>query len=260
MNVLTVLAIALVQTSSSSARKIDRLLRQQGLRISEEPNATISMSDAEGGNLIKALLRPATRTYVEWGSGGSTELVSWLILSGRMRPNFRAVSIESSAEWMAYMRGRSKLIQRAEQSGQMTFIHGSMGPTGHLGYPKGFISSDHKRSLAYVGLANRLGGRKVDVALVDGRFRLACMLEVFKHLRHQDHVFSDASSPMVLLHDFAVIPPGLHQRRFDEYSQALRFYDMNGMNDTLATLVPKPSASQSAIAAALQRALGQPDR
>ena len=66
------------------AQPIDRLLGQQGLPISEEPNATIGMSNAEGVNLIKALLRPATRTYIEWGSGGSTELVSWLVLSGRM--------------------------------------------------------------------------------------------------------------------------------------------------------------------------------
>ena len=52
------------------AQPIDRLLGQQGLPISEEPNATIGMSNAEGVNLIKALLRPATRTYVEWGTTG----------------------------------------------------------------------------------------------------------------------------------------------------------------------------------------------
>ena len=258
VHLLTVLAIARKQTSS--AQSIDRLLRQQGLSISEEPNATIALSDAEGGNLMKALLGPETITYVEWGSGGSTELVSWLILSGRMRSDFRAFSVESSAEWMAYMRGRSTLIRRAEQTGQMKFIHGSMGPTGHLGYPKGFISSDHKRSLAYVARDNKLGGRKADVALVDGRFRLACVLEAFKHLRHQNGVHSDAGSPRVLLHDYAVIPPGLHQRRFDEYSLSLKFYDLKWMNDTLATLMPKPSASPTAVAAALENALGRPHR
>ena len=259
IHLLTVLAIA-QRKQTSSAQPIDRLLGQQGLPISEEPNATVGMSNAEGVNLIKALLRPATRTYIEWGSGGSTELVSWLVLSGRMRPDFRAVSVESSSEWMAYMRGRSTLIRRAEQTGQMKYVHGSMGQTGHLGYPKGFISSDHKRSLAYVGLDGKLGGRKADVALVDGRFRLACMLEAFRHLRRPHNVHSDAVSPIVLLHDYAVIPPGLHQRRFDEYSRALQFYDLKWMNDTLATLMPKPSVSPTAVAAALERALGRPDR
>jgi len=239
---------------------IDRILVNRGLPVSEEANATIGLSDSEGGCLINALLSPTTRTYLEWGSGGSTELVSWLILSGRMRHDFRAVSVESSPKWMAHMRHRSTLIRRAEQTGQMKFIHGSMGPVGHLGYPKGFTPTDHKRSLAYVGLANKLGGRKVDVALVDGRFRLACMLEAFTHLRHRGGApHTDAGLPRVLLHDYAVIPPGLHLRRFDEYSLALQFYELQYKNGTLATLVPKPSVSPTAISAALQSALGHPD-
>ena len=255
-NSFILLALAAARKEYYRAQTIDRLLQKQGLPISHESNATIALSDSEGGYLIKALLTPTTRTYVEWGSGGSTELVSWLILSDLMRPDFMAVSIESSAKWVSYMRNRSTLIRRAERGGQMRLIHGSMGPVGHLGYPKGFVHSDSKRTRAYVGLDNKLAGRKVDLALVDGRFRLACMLESYSHLRH---LRNQHGVPRVLLHDYAVLPPGLHQRRFNQYSLALQFYDLTQRNDTLATFVPKPNASRVAIAAALRSALVHPD-
>ena len=250
LHVLVVLAAA---RKYSGIKTIDRLLRKRGLPISKEPNATIAMSDSEGGYLIQALLEPTLRTYVEWGSGGSTELVSWLILSGFMRPDFMAVSIESSTKWISYMRNRSTLIRRAERGGQMQLIHGFMGDVGHLGYPKAFVPSDRKRARAYVGLDNKLGGRKVDLALIDGQFRLACMLEVFGHLCHENAL------PRVLLHDYAVKLPGLSQRRFNEYSLALNFYEYKWRNDTLATLMPKDNVSLTALAAARTRALGHPD-
>lgn len=248
-------------TRAATPRKIDRILERQGLPISNEPNATIVMTDSEGGNLLRALLRPSIKTYVEWGSGGSTELVSWLILSGSVRPDFRAVSIESSASWMAHMRRRSNLVRLAEQTGKMVFVHGSMEPVGHLGYPKYFSPRDLNRSRSYVSLNNKLGGRLADVALVDGRFRLACMLEALKHLRRSRRSHHGTPhSPMVLLHDFAVIPPGLHRRRFEEYSVALQFYELQWMNDTLATLTPKRTTSANAVSSALKSALGRPDR
>ena len=253
MHVSVLVVLAAVGKERQGVRSIDRLLRKQGLPLSKEPNAMIAMSDSEGGYLIQSLLRPTTRTYVEWGSGGSTELVSWLILAGLTQPNFLAVSIESSARWVSYMRNRSTLIRRAERGGQLRLIHGAMGDVGHLGYPKAFLRSDHKRALGYVGLDTKLAGRKVDLALVDGRFRLACMLEVFSHLCHEN------AMPRVLLHDYAVILPGLSQRRFNEYSLALNFYDYKWRNDTLATLVPKRNVSLAALAAARTRALGHPD-
>ena len=65
--------------------------------------------------------------------------------------------------------------------------------------------------------------------------------------RPNHKVVAVVAAPMVLLHDFAVIPPGLHRRRFEEYSLALQFYELKWMNDTLATFTPKRSTSANAV-------------
>ena len=69
-------------------------------------NDSIAMRPREQTALVHALLAPGVRTYVEWGSGGSTELVSWLMNSRLTSSEFRAYSIESSLGWMARMRER----------------------------------------------------------------------------------------------------------------------------------------------------------
>ena len=246
---------------------IDDVLEAFGMPLSNQPNATIGMQRSESGTLLEALLRPSTRTYLEWGSGGSTDLISWLILAGRMHQDFRAFSIESSLSWIEGMRTRSPLVRQAERTGSLTFVHGSLGPTRALGYPRNFSRSDHARSRRYVSLPEKLRGRRVDVALVDGRFRLACALEIYKHLSSLE----DGRQPVVLLHDYAIVHPGLTRQRFDYYSRALEFYHLVRRNYSLATLVPKRCskvvdrkcsrwASLASLENTLETALGSPER
>ena len=226
--------------------------------LSNQPNATIGMQHTESGQLLEILLRPMTRTYVEWGSGGSTDLISTLILARKLHPGFRAFSIESSLSWIQRMRTRSPLIWEAEQTGHLVFVHGSLGPTKFLGYPRDFNSSDHARSRNYVSLPDKLRGRRVDVALVDGRFRLACALEVYKHLTPVEK----GHRPVVLLHDYAIVRPGLTRQRFEHNSRVLEFYHLRQRNYTLATLSPKRCSdiSLASLENALEAALGRPDR
>jgi diadenosine tetraphosphatase ApaH/serine/threonine PP2A family protein phosphatase len=245
---------------------IDDVLRANGLQTWGGANATIGMSVEESSTLLHWLRRPSTQTYIEWGSGGSTELVSWLIISRQVSRNFHALSIESSQAWMHHMRTRNSLVAQAEQMGQLSFVHGSLGSTGHLGYPKAFNPRDRARSFAYVGLSDKLHNRRIDIALVDGRFRLACTLEAYKHFQYtqtllwnRSKYFKSKYEPVVFLHDYALKPPGLHQRRFDEYSQALRYFDLKQRNDTLATLTPKLNVPMHHLEHDLQRALSLPD-
>tara|TARA_X000001036_G_scaffold182804_1_gene172826 strand:+ start:3806 stop:4516 length:711 start_codon:yes stop_codon:yes gene_type:complete len=211
---------------------IDRLLVPLGLEPSRQPNATIGMNRDEGTLLLKALLRPTVRTYLEWGTGGSTELVAHLILLGKMPPSFRAVSIESSPRWIDHLYTRTPLVRAAEKSGLLRLVHGDMGATGFLGYPKQFSPDDHWRALGYVSIANRLGARTVDVALVDGRFRLACLMEVLPHLSRPP------ARPIALLHDYSPTAAAA-AFRYAEYSKALAFYDARLRNGTLVALTPK---------------------
>ncbi|KAL1514701.1 hypothetical protein AB1Y20_003788 [Prymnesium parvum] len=231
---------------------VDDVLSTHGLPLANSHNATIAMDSAESSTFLSLLLRPSTRTYLEWGSGGSTELVSHLILSGVLPQHFRAFSIESSTTWIALMRERSHLIRKAEATKRLVFVHGSMGPTGHLGYPKNFVPDNGERAYGYVGLSNKIGQRKLDLVLVDGRFRLACALEAYKHLR-------EGSEALVMLHDYKVMPPGFTQKRFDTYSKARRFYHLVQRNESLAVFSPRKTVASADLDSLLQRALLLPD-
>ena len=78
-------------------------------------------------------------SYAEWGSGGSTELIAWLIVHGAAAFNTsirEAVSVESSAEFVASMRrGSRHIVSAATRRGTLRVVHADIGPTGALGYP-----------------------------------------------------------------------------------------------------------------------------
>ena len=195
-------------------------------------NDSIAMRPREQTALVHALLAPGVRTYVEWGSGGSTELVSWLMNSRLTSSEFRAYSIESSLGWMARMRERSRVIRVAEKKGRLRFLHGDIGVTGHLGYPVDFNPErEPARALPYVDLRRHLPevGR-VDLALVDGRFRVACLLEVLTRLTPR--------RGRALLHDFAPAERGFRARSA-RYAGALKFYNVVSHDETLLTLQPR---------------------
>ena len=171
-------------------------------------NDSIAMRPRERTTLVHTLLAPHVRTYLEWGSGGSTELVAWLMLSGFTSSEFRAFSIESSLGWMTRMRDRSRVIRDAEKEGR-----------------------------PYVGLSrHRLEVGAVDLALVDGRFRLACLLELLAYLTPR--------TGRALLHDYSLNDPATHSRS-EKYRRLLAFYRVAAHDGTLATLRSRPFVNDS---------------
>ena len=181
---------------------IDDVVARRGLLGPNRTNATLMMSFEEALILVDELQARRTRRYLEWGSGGSTELVSWLVVSRQLRhPSaFKAYSVESSAQWIETLRNRSSLIADATMLGGLKFVHGDIGPTGSLGFPKAKLAA--RRALHFVDNEAALSHRKFDVALVDGRFRVACAYSAALHL---------APNGTLLMHDFG--PPMMHHRR-----------------------------------------------
>lgn len=204
------------------------------------------MTRPEAERLLDALLQPTTRTYVEWGSGGSTELVNELILANALPSDFLAISIESSLRWMEHLRRKSPRLSYGAETGQLRLVHGDMGATGYLGYPLRFDPADKTRALPYVSLHRKLNGRKADLVLVDGRFRLACMMEALSHL-------NQSKQPIVLLHDY--LPK---DRARATYERARAFYHLLYRNGSLATLIPKRNVDNVDVAETLTNALGEP--
>lgn len=237
---------------STHMTHIGRLLGARGIQGPVSPNATLAMTRPEAERFLDALLMPTTRTYVEWGSGGSTELVNELLLANVLPPDFLAISIESNPQWMRHMRRKSPRLSHGIATGGLQLVHGDMGATGFLGYPLHFNPADKARALPYVSLHRRLDGRKADVVLVDGRFRLACMMEALSHLNQCSNYDKCAQHPIVLLHDY--LPK---DRARATYARARAFYHLLYRNDSLATLIPKRDVDTVDVAETLTDSLGE---
>jgi hypothetical protein len=156
-------------------------------------NVTLtSMPLNEALELLRHLRK--ARSYLEWGSGGSTVLASWLALL----PNAlleRAISIESSQPFVDSLRNKHEPIRQALAEGKLRYMIGEgLGKTRSWGYPRAWTGSETQMSTwhhQYVALVPPTECC-FDVILIDGRFREACALHAMR-LSH--------NKTRVLVHD-----------------------------------------------------------
>lgn len=149
------------------------------------------MSSAET-KLFQKYLSQGTN-YLEYGSGGSTVFASKFPL--------RIKSIESDSEW-------ASKIQKETRT-EMNYIN--LGRTGGCGTPVDLSTKHlwHKYSQNY--------SDEFDLVLIDGRFRVACFLDICLK----------GGTPTVLFHDFLNRP---------EYHVVLQFSTVVESVDTLVIL------------------------
>ena len=134
--------------------------------------------------LFQSVLRCATN-YVEFGCGGTT------VLAHRMGCR-SIVTIDSSLAWL------EKVKRECAPNGKTTIkvIHVDIGPIKELGYPKDDNSQmlwDVYHTAPWTDPCVALA----DTYLVDGRFRVACVMQTA--LRCSNHA-------LVMIHDFANRP------------------------------------------------------
>lgn len=124
----------------------------------------------------------ACRSYLEFGSGSSTLRA--------VAATSAVVTVESDESFLTSLESRCRLIERAPDAGEMTFIHADIGPTGPWGVPSGkaFSGLLGVRWRAYPTAPWLTLGReyRADLVLVDGRFRVACALSVILMQRDTD--------------------------------------------------------------------------
>jgi hypothetical protein len=132
-------------------------------------------------SLFESFIR-CSRDYVEFGAGGSTYVAA--------RHVSRSIlSIESSVAWIDKVR---QACQGPDVKTQPEMIHADIGPTGDLGYPSDADSKPSwPRYHAAIWVNPRAGD--ADLYMVDGRFRVACFLQILLHCRR------DA---LIMIHDF----------------------------------------------------------
>lgn len=130
--------------------------------------------------LFQAFLGCASR-YLEWGSGGSTALAARTVRE-------RVLSVDSSAAWLA------RVASACADAPIRPDLHQvDLGPVGHWGFP-----IDESRSGTWHAYHESVwddpAAASSDLFMVDGRFRVACTMQVL--LRANPH-------SLILIHDFS---------------------------------------------------------
>jgi hypothetical protein len=141
----------------------------------------IRMSDGERA-LFEALLKPS-RSYLEFGAGGSTVLAHSVGVG-------QVVAVDSSLDWL------KQVGAAVARSPSVRLFHADIGPTGAWGYP---MSEDYKSAYGHYhsSIWEVFTPSSFDLVLVDGRFRIACFAAAIQRVR------PDA---LVAVHDYRSRP------------------------------------------------------
>jgi hypothetical protein len=129
------------------------------------------------------------RNYLEYGSGGST------VLANQMVTNL--VSVDSDANFLGDVQRK---LEEHDRRAITKLIHVNIGLTEHWGMPV-FTKPTRRRLRRWAEYAKapwryfRAIGQQPDLILVDGRFRVACVLESLLSL-------SPLSETQILLDDY----------------------------------------------------------
>jgi hypothetical protein len=122
---------------------------------------------------LTTLLERCT-SYLEYGTGGTTMLASRLGVP-------RVTAIESDVSWTMALRHR--LREQGSGEGVVDLRHVDVGPTGDWGVP--VDDSGWRRYAAYaMDPWDRFDpGDVPDLVLIDGRFRVACLMATVLHTK-----------------------------------------------------------------------------
>ena len=168
-----------------------------------------------------SIVKRKPRTYLEWGSGGSS---SWLaVLSNQ------SFSIESADSWCRQVKlrpvpkcmieqGRFRMICNAFGEDQNLTYYGGLGAINYISNPAFAVAGR-----SYAEKIKDFGHKLIDVVLVDGRFRMACALIALNYIDRMS---------VVIVHDFFA--------RVSHYLKLLDYYDIIGRTRTVVVLKVKP--------------------
>jgi hypothetical protein len=184
--------------------------RMRRCEVPDEPHFDAASSVYFRDQLARA------RNYLEYGSGGST------VLANQMVTNL--VSVDSDASFLADVRRK---LSQTDRRAMAKLIHVNIGMTVDWGFPV-FQKPTRRRVRRWEEYAKapwryfRTIGQQPDLVLVDGRFRVACVLESLLGL-------SPLSETQILVDDYIDRP---------EYSVIEEYADVE-MVGRMAVLRPR---------------------
>lgn len=157
--------------------------------------------------LFEKFLKTATN-YFEFGSGGSTKLA--------VRNNIIVHGVESDPVWVEAL---------CKQTGGLCKVcYIDIGPTREWGFP---VDDKHRHKFPLYSESILAYKKPFDFILVDGRFRVACVLNTIKHIYKKNR--GDIKSK-IFIHDF--------WNRTD-YHVVLDFLDVIEQVDTAGLFIVK---------------------
>ncbi len=148
-----------------------------------------------------------SRHYLEFGLGGSS-------LRALQKSKAKIYTVESCPDWINRMRGY--FIIKFFENKRIYIFPVDIGPTGKWGYPKSdkYQNKFEKYSSSIFKLIDI---RSIDLALVDGRFRVACALKIILSCHENSNL-------RIIIHDF------WHR---EEYHVLLKYFDTIKKADTI---------------------------
>jgi hypothetical protein len=166
----------------------------------------------------------AATAVLEYGVGGSTVLAA-------ERGVHSLYSIDSDAAWVAKVAGHPGVADMVS-GGRAKLVHADIGPLGAWGWPLSY-----RHILRWPRYANKpwRDGFKPDLVLVDGRFRVSCIMTALRH---------GAPDLKIAVHDFR------DPTRYHRFEPVLRFAAIVDEADTLVVLKGN-SVSRSSVSARL---------
>lgn len=144
--------------------------------MAEAPKLTMPEPEAE---LLRATYRDAG-VILEYGMGGST-------LVAAESASTAVIAVESDRAWFLRMQ---EWLRINPAKVPVTLHHANIGPTKRWGFPANGNRAERWPHYA-LGVWDRPDFQHPDVVLVDGRFRLACLLTTLMRITRPIRVLCD---------------------------------------------------------------------
>ncbi|WP_432474183.1 hypothetical protein [Amphritea sp. HPY] len=162
-----------------------------------------------------------SNNYLEFGLGGSS-------IRAIQKSKAKIYTVESSPDWIRHMR---KYIYVKYFVNKRLFIFPvDIGPTGEWGYPK---TNDYQPLFSdySANVFKEIDSNTIDLVLVDGRFRVACILKVILECLETNNL-------KILIHDFW---------NREEYHVVLKYLDAIDKADTIGLFSIKDNVDLKSV-------------
>lgn len=161
--------------------------------------------------------------YLEFGMGGST-------IRALIKSKAKVYTVESSHDWIEAM--REYRIIRNQEKHRLRVFRVDIGPTREWGHPQ---SEDHHHLFEGYssGVFKSINAGELDFILIDGRFRVACVLKTILACHGNERV-------RIMIHDFW---------NREEYHRVLEHLDVLDKVDTAGIFSIKKNVDLAAVEA-----------